>query len=159
MAKYSFGFKMEVIEAYVEGAGYKVLAARYGLEQAQIRHWVALYQQHGQVSLRRRKPVQYSADFKHEVLRRMWGKELSTYETAALYGLPDRAIVGRWERLYHEGSIEALMPRPRGRSCAMPVKPPPPPPIATGGPPTHEELLKEIERLRAEVTYLKKRRP
>lgn len=61
------------------------------------------------------------------------------------------------QRLYHEGGVEALKPKPRGRQEEM--KLPQPPVLAaqqTADMRTAQELRQENEYLRAEVAYLKK---
>ncbi|KXU85778.1 hypothetical protein CI15_19440 [Paraburkholderia monticola] len=106
----------------------------------------------------RKKFSHYSAEFKLSVLQRMWSEQLSYTQTATLYDIRgDRSIVN-WERQYHGGGIDALKPRRRGRPRKMPTRPAPPGPPAPDGtdPRPREELLKEIEDLRAEVAYLKK---
>jgi transposase len=83
--------------------------------------------------------------------------ELSLREVSALYDIRDAGSVARWARLYDEGGINALTPRPRGRPRKM-VTSLPPKPTEAGTPDerSREELLKENEYLRAEVAYLKK---
>lgn len=157
MAKYSPSFKREVVLAHLKGTGHKAVAIRYGVDRAEVRHWTALYRQHGLAGLDRRPPRQYSAEFKLQVLQHMWREKLSCYQATALYGIRSKRSVPTWERLYHEGGIEALTRRRGGHSRIMAVDPPPPPPPSeTGEARTREELLKENEHLRAEVAYLKK---
>ncbi|HEX7731535.1 MAG TPA: transposase, partial [Rhodanobacter sp.] len=152
MAKYSPSFKREVVLAHLKGTGHKAVAIRYGVDRAEVRHWTALYRQHGSAGLDRRPPRQYSAEFKLQVLQHMWREKLSCYQATALYGIRSKRSVPTWERLYHEGGIEALTPRRGGHSRIMAVDPPPlRPPSETGEARTREELLKENERLRAEV--------
>lgn len=162
MAKYSAAFKREVVDAYLGtegGSGTKRIADRYGVPRNHLRYWVSLFKQHGQAGLeRQRQPAQYSAEFKLQVLQRMWRDELSLTETAALYGIRNKSGVGIWQRQYNEGGIEALRPRPKGRPPAMPKPEPPPPPpspVPDRDAP-HEQLLRENAYLRAEVAYLKK---
>ena len=122
MAKYSLAFKKEVVEVCLQGAGCKAVAARFGLEQAQVRYWVGLYQQHGEASLSPRQSTHYSAEYKVNVLQHMWCEERSYYQTATLYGLSDRSSVREWERLYHTGGIHALEnPIPEDVSAPCPL--------------------------------------
>ena len=159
MAKYSLAFKREVVDAYLDpdqGDGIKRLAKRYGVPRNHVRHWVALFKEHGEAGLSRRRRHTYSPELKLEILQRMVREELSYTQVTALYGIRNKSSVAAWERQYNEGGIEALMPSPKGRQPAMsepPNRPPPPVPDRNA---THEELLKENAYLRAEVAYLKK---
>jgi transposase len=157
MAKYSERFRRRVVEEYLAGeSGYRALGARYGVGFSMVRRWVASYRVHGVAGLRK-KYSHYDAQFKLSVLQRMWQDELSYTQVTALFDLRNPRGVATWERLYHEGGIDALAPRPRGRCPKMNATQPDKP--AEGKTPearTREELLKENEYLRAEVAYLKK---
>lgn len=63
-------------------------------------------------------------------------------------------VISAWERLYHEGGLDVLRPKPRGRPKMMTV----PKPVLEQADDTRslEQLRKENEYLRAEVAYLKK---
>ena len=60
------------------------------------------------------------------------------------FGINDHKIIERWERIYLEGGPEGLAIERRGRS-------------SKGRPPkqVEEDLLAEVQRLRAENDYLK----
>ncbi|AJY17196.1 hypothetical protein FEP63_03341 [Burkholderia multivorans] len=121
-----------------------------------VRRWVASYREHGEDGLSK-KHSHYDARFKLSVLQRMWRDELSYARVAVVFGIRNERSIPVWERLYHEGGIEALMPRRRGRPPKMTTLPPPKPTDdAAQKEPSREELLKEIVYLRAEVAYLKK---
>ncbi len=158
MARYDEGFKRQVVQDYLAGVGgYRALGAKYGIDQAIVRLWVDKYRQHGDAGLRR-KSSHYSAQFKHSVLQQMWQEELSYRQVVTLFDLRGgTGVISGWERLYHEGGLEALHPKPRGRPKEM--KPPKTPVPATQQAPdtrTVEDLRQENEYLRAEVAYLKK---
>ena len=158
MAKYDEIFKRSVVQDYLAGnGGYKGLAAKYGVDHGQIRHWVGSYRQNGDSGLTK-KFSHYSAEFKLQVLERMWREELSFNQTIHLFDLRGGGgVVSSWQRKYHEGGITALAPKPRGRP--KPMKPPEPPKLSSAQPTqakTLQELQRENEYLRAEVAYLKK---
>ena len=157
MARYDEKFKKAVVKAYLSGpSGYRALEGRYGVDQSTIRRWVDVYRRHGDAGLHK-KFSHYSARFKLSVLKRMWRQELSYSQVVVLFDLRGgTGVVSNWERQYHEGGLDALEPKPRGRPKKM--KPPEPPKVAVRPEDTRtlEELRKENEYLRAEVAYLKK---
>lgn len=158
MAKYDEKFKIALVQDYLAGnGGYKGLAAKYGVDHGQIRHWVGSYRQNGDSGLTK-KFSHYSAEFKLQVLERMWREELSFNQTIHLFDLRGGGgVVSSWQRKYHEGGITALASKPRGRP--KPMKPTEPPKLSSAQPTqakTLQELQRENEYLRAEVAYLKK---
>ena len=156
MTKYDEQFRQQIVDEYLAGGiGYRALGARYGVDWAMVRRWVASYRAHGMAGLRK-KHSHYDAQFKLSVLQRMWQDELSYGQVTALFDIRNTRGVATWERLYYEGGIDALAPRPRGRPRKMSATQPDKP--AEDKAPdtrTRDELLKENEYLRADVAYLK----
>ena len=158
MAKYETSLKSRLVQEYLSGhAGYRALSARYGVSLTVLKSWVTRFKIHGEAGLSK-KHEHYSAGFKESVLLRMHSSALSCTEVAALYNIRSGGgIVAIWERLYHEGGLEALHPKPRGRRpMTNPPKSTPSVAIAATEADTIEALRKENEYLRAEVAYLKK---
>lgn len=158
MARYDEKFKQTVVQEYLSGSGgYKLLAAKYGVVHSMVQRWVSSYRKHGDAALRA-KLSYYSPQFKLSVLEQMRHQELSFSQATVLFDLRGGAgVVSGWLRLYHEGGVDALMPKPRGRPKKM--KTPYPPTLEAQQAPdtrTVEDLRKENEYLRAEVAYLKK---
>ena len=90
----------------------------------------------------------YTGEFKQEVVETMIREKLSHREADRLYGLAnDRAR--KWERIYLEEGPEGLYVERRGRGS----KGRPPKKLK---PEVEEDLLAEVQRLRAENAYLKK---
>ena len=165
MARHDLDFKRTVVRDYLEGtSGFRVLATKHGIDRSTVRQWVDVYRQHGDAGLRRKaqgQGVYYSAKDKLKALKRMWREGLSYRQMGAFLNLRGgTGIIGRWERQYHEGGLEALEPMRRGRPKKMPA-PQPPKPSKSSSTPVDESkalqaLRKENEYLRAEVAYLKK---
>jgi transposase len=157
MAKYDEQFRLRLVKACLrEGTTVGDVARRHGVDYSMLRRWVASYREHGSAGLRR-KYSRYDAQFKMMVLQRMWREGLSHREVTTLFDIRDAGAVARWERLYHEGGIDALSPAPRRPPRKMATsQPPKPTEEAAPETRTREELLKENEFLRAEVAYLKK---
>jgi len=121
-----------------------------------LRRWVAAFRLHGNAALHG-KQSRYDARFKLRVLQHMWRDGLSAREVTALYDIRAAGAVPQWARLYDEGGIDALAPRPKGRRRKMAdTQPDKPAEDKAPDTRTREELLKENEYLRAEVAYLKK---
>lgn len=158
MTKYDKQFKLKVVKQYLSGrTGIKALAHAHGLGHSMVRRWVSVYQQHDAAGLTK-KFSHYSAQFKLSVLRRMWREELSYGKTAVIFDIRNPSSIGVWERQYHAGGADALASKPRGRPKKM-TAPLPPKADTPRGPDqerTREELLEELEYLRAENAYLKK---
>ena len=89
----------------------------------------------------------YTPEFKKMVVETMEKEQLSIYATMQEFGINDHKIIERWERIYLEEGPEGLAIKRRGRgSTGRPKKLPKE---------VEEDLLAEVQRLRAEVEYLK----
>nr|WP_157123267.1 IS3 family transposase [Pandoraea vervacti] len=156
MTKYDEAFKRRAVREYLDGGrGSRHVSQKYGVGCTVLRRWVNAYREHGDAGLRKKHET-YSAEFKMSVLQHMWHHELSYQRTCAVFDLREGNSVSRWERQYHEGGFEALKPRRKGRPPKMSQPKQPPQPTTPGDERAREDLLKEIEYLRAEVAYLKK---
>ena len=90
----------------------------------------------------------YTPEFKQMVVETMMREKLSYRETAQQYEIPDHHSVAKWERIYLMEGPEGLYIERRGRgSKGRPTKFPKE---------VEADLLKEVQRLRAENAYLKK---
>ena len=91
----------------------------------------------------------YTPEFKKLVVETMQKEKLSYCETARRFEISDGTRVAAWERIYLEEGPEGFAIERRGRG-------------SKGGPPkqlpkrVEEDLLAEVQRLRAENDYLKK---
>lgn len=89
----------------------------------------------------------YTPEFKIHVVETMQSEHLSYSETARRFDVSNHHRVISWERIYLEEGSEGLAIERRGRSSkGRPQKLPPK---------TEEDLIAEVQRLRAEVDYLK----
>lgn len=90
----------------------------------------------------------YTPEFKIKVVETMHREKLSYRETARQFDIRDHDRVAAWEQIYLEEGAEGLYIERRGRK-------------STGRPPkikkeVEEDLIAEVQRLRAENAYLKK---
>ena len=89
----------------------------------------------------------YTPEFKKLVVETMHKEHLSYVEAARRFEVSQDTVVARWERIYLEEGPEGLSLERRGRgSKGRPRKLPRE---------TEEDLLAEVQRLRAENAYLK----
>ena len=89
----------------------------------------------------------YTAEFKKNVVETMRKENLSYSETARRFGVSSRSMITNWERIYLTEGPEGFNIERRGRG-------------STGRPrklskKVEEDLLDEVQRLRAENEYLK----
>ena len=89
----------------------------------------------------------YTPEFKRMVVETMEKEHLSIRATMQEFGINDHKIIERWERIYLEEGSEGLAIERRGHgSTGRPKKLPKE---------VEEDLLAEVQRLRAENDYLK----
>ena len=90
----------------------------------------------------------YTGEFKQMVVETMMQEKLSYREAARQFDISDHSRVTLWERIYLTEGPEGLYIERRGRgSKGRPTKFPKK---------VEEDLLNEVQRLRAENAYLKK---
>lgn len=96
----------------------------------------------------------YTGEFKQRVVEDVIKNKLSYIEAARKHGVTNETQVKRWERSYLTEGVQALYEDGRGRTKG-----------GSGNRTVHprkfpkeveEDLLKEVQRLRAENDYLKK---
>ena len=95
----------------------------------------------------------YTGEFKQQVVEAMMKEKLSYCEAARQFDVGDDKRVAAWERIYLEEGPEGLYVERRGRSSKGGGRPP-----QQLKPEVEEDLIAEVQRLRAENAYLKKLR-
>jgi len=160
MSKYTKQFKLAVVEQYLTGtAGLKSVAKCHGLAHSVVARWAARYRLRGADGLDK-KISYYTAQFKLSVLQHMWQHQLSRTETELLFDIRNPGCLAIWERRYHSGGIEALIPRNCARAKKMTTDKTAKPTatMKEEDQRTREDLLAEVNYLRMENAYLKKLR-
>ena len=163
MAKYSFEFKMNLVNEYENGqGGCKSIAKKYGLDHSLVERWVANYRHFGKEGLMRSRQQQaYTFEFKLHVVELYLTSELSYQELALQVGMTDPATITRWVQDYRAAGPEALKPKKKGRKRTMDkekiIRE-----IEEGDSDEQKELLKQLQeenlRLRIENAFLKEAR-
>ena len=144
----------KVVKSFLAGeGGAKLLARRWSVPEEKIRTWVSHYRLHGIAGLRPKRGSS-TAHFKLQVLSHQDREQLSSRQVAAIYDIrnPNQVVV--WRRAFDEGGVAALESRRQARP--MKAENPNPEPPDADSPSSHSALREEVERLRAEVAYLKK---
>jgi len=157
MVKYDEGFKLKVVHAYLAGeGGYASLATRFGVpSKTNIRKWISAFQEFGEHGLVTKKVnAIYPVQFKLDVLNYKERTRDSFKEVARKFDIPEPTLIINWWRKLQTEGVEGLS-KSKGR------------PSMSNNPKNkkyekkltkEQQLLKEIELLRAELAYLKKLR-
>ena len=167
MAKYSFQFKKQVIDAYLRGeGGYTYLAGKYGVtNRRQVLNWVHNYEQYGDQGLMRsRKQEKYSFEYKLHVVELYLSSELSYQELALSEGIRNSALITKWVNDFRIAGSDALRPKKKGRKKILNASDKKTSNKSTETTPvdTSAEHVKQLEdelpKLRIENAYLKELR-
>ena len=153
MSKYSYEEKLAAVELVVnEGLSTYEAAKVSGIPRTPILRWIERYKQFGPEGLLI-KHGSYDGAFKVSVIEYMHDNNLSLFQTAAKFGVPNDATVGKWERIYYEEGPQGLYRDNRGRKPKMNSDKPRKKKLNKE---TEEDLIAEVQRLRMENEYLKK---
>ena len=167
MAKYSFEFKMEVVQAYLNAeGGYRYLASKYNIPaKRRIEEWVHAYREFGEEGLMRsRQNKKYTFQFKLSMVELYLSSEVSYQELALSQGISNPSLIVKWVNDFRIAGPDALRPKKKGRKKTLDIKEfkKPSNPIEVKSVDTSAEHVKELEdellKLRIENAYLKELR-
>ena len=167
MSKYSYEFKMKVVQAYLNGEGsYEYLAKKYNLsDKYPLRIWVSSYKEFGKEGLLcSRKNNNYTFQFKLSVVELYLSSEVSYRELALSQGINNPSLIARWVNDFRIAGPDALRPKKKGRNKTLDTRELKKPSQSNEEKPvdTSAERVKELEnellRLRIENAYLKELR-
>ncbi len=158
MTKYNLALKQALIEECLSAPSIHEVALKHDLSPSMLRRWVKGYEKHGAAGLSA-KYSRYDAQFKLKVLQCIEQQGLSAQQACIQFDIRGPSSIRQWKRLYDQGGVEALHPH-HTRELSMPRKPSKKtsasPPTASDSDLTPEQMLEELEYLRAENAYLKK---
>ena len=160
MAKYSYEFKLKVVQECLNGhESMRSVGRRYGVDDKNIRTWINNYKHFGKDSLRRSRQQQtYTTEFKVHVIESYLSGELSYQQLAIQMGITNPSLITRWVSEYRAAGLEALMPKKKGIKRTM-DKEKIIHEINAGDSDEQKELLKQLQeenlKLRIENAFLK----
>ena len=167
MAKYSYEFKLKVVQAYLQcEGGYGYLAKKYNITTPRnIEIWVHSYREFGKEGLiRSRQNNNYSFQFKLHVVELYLSSEVSYQELALSQGINNPSLITRWVNDFRIAGPDALRPKKKGRKKTLDIKESKKVSKSNEEKPvdTSVEHIKELEdellKLRIENAYLKELR-
>ena len=121
MAKYSFEFKLKIVQEYLNRkGGYKFLSKKHGIpDHTQLMKWVANYKAFGETGLLRIKANNaYSVQFKKDAIELYLTTEISYRELALKLGMTNSSLIVKWVQAFRAEGIEGLS-KPKGRPPQM----------------------------------------
>jgi transposase len=155
--KYDYKFRLQCVEAIVKNnRPARVVASEKGIVFSNLRLWLGFYRQYGKDGLKGRKYQYYDVSFKLKVIQTIEKELLSLREACIRFNVPSESTIVSWKRVFEAEGILGFNNKPKGRPPKMK------PPIKrkarkSSKPLTREqELLEELEYLRAENALLKK---
>lgn len=153
MTKYGIETKRKLVEIVERGKHSISSAAKeLGISKALATRWMKMYEFHGYEGLVM-KSKSYTGKFKVNVVEYMHANHLSVKESSAKFGIPSASTLLKWERIYYEEGAKGLMTDKRGRPRKSMDNKPKEKKLKKE---TEEDLVAEVQRLRAENAYLKK---
>lgn len=155
MTKFNGETKKKLIEL-MESNKHSVSSAskEIGVSVSIGKRWWKMYTEHGLEGLIMKSGT-YCGDFKVNAVKYMHDNKLSLNETSAMFGIPGVSTLLKWERIYYEEGEAGLLHERRGRPNKDMTKKSKDPKKKLEKQ-VEEDLIAEVERLRAENAYLKK---
>ncbi|WP_317079956.1 IS3 family transposase [Clostridium neonatale] len=122
MAKYSYEFKKEVVQAYLDGkGGYKFLAKEFGIPSpSKVKLWVDNYRTLGDEALMRsRKNESFTFEYKLHVVELYLTSEVSYQELALQERIHNPTQIVKWVNDFRIAGPDALRPKKKGRKVSL----------------------------------------
>lgn len=167
MAKYSFEFKKQVIQDYINGkGGTEYLAKKYSIPApSNVKQWIKSYKAFGYEGLiRSRNNKTYTFEFKLNVIELYLSTEVSYQELALSVGINNPPLITKWVNDFRIAGPDALRPKRKGRKKSLNLSKNPPSKDSSDvkSVDTSAEHVKQLEdellKLKIENAYLKELR-
>lgn len=113
MVKFNLDFRIKIVTEYLSGCGSATLAKRYGVaDRATILNWVHNFEIRGIKGLElRRMDLNYSSQFKVQVLNWKNQHRASLPATALHFNLSSPSTIWQWQKKYNDMGIAGLKRR------------------------------------------------
>jgi transposase len=149
--KYSKEFKLECIRKRKEGISIETPSGFKDRDSfmSQVRRWTRIYDSLGEAGLEHGKPT-LDIDQRLDLIKRVENGE--SYSSVSFSAGIESDLLIRWHKIYRESGIDGLQSLKRGKPPMDKKKPE----QKKDSEKTREELLEELEYVRAENEYLKK---
>ena len=155
--KYDYKFRLECVELVVKKRQATIRVAKEkGIPYTNLRLWVGFYNKYGRDGLKGRENKHYDASFKFKVLQTIDKELLSLQDACVRFDIAATSSIISWRDAYKSNGYQGLISKPKGRPPKM--KPPIKRKLSKPSKPLtrEQELLEELEYLRAENALLKK---
>lgn len=154
--KYSYEVKLSCVKALADDhQSISSVCDRHGVSKRLLVRWLTIYRQLGSRGLESKQYQSFSPAFKLKVLHAIEKQGLSLSQACLKFSIGSDASILKWQRQWKELGMEGLVNKPKGQKPMD--KPTYAKKLKFKHPLTREqELLLELESLRAENAYLKK---
>lgn len=103
MTKLSYGLKLKVVTAYLEGESSVDLQRKFGISKFSVFNWVQRYKKYGSDGLRKRTDShEYDGDFKLRVLNWKKSHQATYTRTADYFQISNPGTIANWQRKYDD---------------------------------------------------------
>lgn len=153
--KYDYEFKLRCVEEVLKkGLSTASVAKSNKISRFNLRVWISFYLSRGAESLRPKANQVYTVEFKLNVIDTISKNKLSLTEACVQFNIPTASTIILWQGKFDKLGKTGLESKPKGRPKSVQFKRAK---KKSSKPLTREEeLLLEIESLRAENELLKK---
>ncbi|AAM83874.1 insertion element IS1661 DNA-binding protein [Yersinia pestis biovar Medievalis str. Harbin 35] len=154
--KHPFSTRLAAVQHYLSGkATLRETARQFSVGKSPLTRWIRAFRRQGEAGLEHHLSRTYTPEFRLCVVRYMMANRCSAADASAHFNIPNETIIQNWMKRYREGGKEALNPSKTGPTMPKDKYEHDSKPFSEM---THAELEKELEYLRAENAYLKKRK-
>ena len=107
----------QATQMFEKGYGYRLTARKLGVSAATVREWQKMYRVIGKGGLLAMgvKHTRYDYETKVAAARAVVAGGMSKPEAMVRFGIASTTPLKQWCRLYREGGVQALKPKPKGR--------------------------------------------
>lgn len=157
-SKYDYAFRLRCVEAVLkQHCSIKSVARENGFNESNLRLWLGFYEAYGPMGLKQCRKQHYDTTFKLKVLKAIAKDALSLRAACVRFNIPNDSVIVQWRKNYNLNGFAGLAAKARGRPPKILMPPIKRKPRKSSKPLTREEeLLLEIEALKAENELLKK---